>query len=103
MIAVIQFGLHQKAVNLGEIFFIEKPVVFKKSITNNFLIFSGIFLKESKELPLFTKCLIICKTKIIFFGKKVIGLKFKRRKNYRRHFGHRPVFVTLQAVAFVKI
>lgn len=102
MIAIIQFGIRQKIISLGETFFIEKPIVFKKNVTNT-LTFSGLFFKKSEEIPLFTKCLIICKIKVVFLGKKLIGLKFKRRKNYRRHFGYRSIFVTLQAVAFIKI
>ncbi|MDA3900574.1 MAG: 50S ribosomal protein L21 [Spirochaetes bacterium] len=29
-------------------------------------------------------------------GKKVLGVKFKKRKNYTRTVGHRPLFLTLK-------
>ncbi len=98
MVAVLQISFQQKSVSLEKFVIIQKPEEFKKP--ENILIFSGFFFYDDKILNLI-KCWIICKVYKVFSGKKIIGLKFKRRKNYRRHFGHRSLLVKLQVIAFI--
>lgn len=100
MLMIIQLGTQQKSVSLQEIFSIEKSISFKKN-TSNILIFPSFLFKEKPNLFI-TNCWVVCRMFKTFLGKKIVGLKFKRRKNYRRRFGHRVIFVALQTIAFVK-
>jgi len=98
MFAVIETGSKQYMVKVGDRIRVEKlPYDVGSNIElDRVLLVGGEGVKVGS--PVVEGAKVIAKVVAHGRGKKIIGMKFKRRKNYRRKWGHRQWYTALEIV-----
>ncbi len=98
MFAVIETGSKQYMVKVGDRIRVEKlPYDVGSNIElDRVLLVGGEGVKVGS--PVVEGAKVIAKVVAHGRGKKIIGMKFKRRKNYRRKWGHRQWYTELEIV-----
>ncbi len=96
MFAIIETGSKQYKVQPGDVLRVEKlPYEEGQEIE-----LDKVLLVEGEErkvgTPYVEGAKVVAKVLRHARGKKIIGMKFKRRKNYRRKWGHRQWFTELE-------
>jgi len=96
MFAIVETGGKQYAVQVGDILRVEKlPYQEGETIElDRVLLVEG----DSRKVgtPYVEGARVVAKVLKHGRGRKIIGMKFKRRKNYRRKWGHRQWFTELE-------
>ena len=96
MFAIIETGSKQYRVQPGDVLRVEKlPYEEGQEIElDKVLLIEG----EQRKVgtPYVEGAKVVAKVLRHARGKKIIGMKFKRRKNYRRKWGHRQWFTELE-------
>ncbi len=96
MFAIVETGGKQYAVQVGDILRVEKlPYQEGETIElDRVLLVEG----DSRKVgtPYIEGARVVAKVLKHGRGRKIIGMKFKRRKNYRRKWGHRQWFTELE-------
>ncbi len=96
MFAIVETGGKQYAVQVGDILRVEKlPYQEGETIElDRVLLVEG----DSRKVgtPYIEGAKVVAKVLKHGRGRKIIGMKFKRRKNYRRKWGHRQWFTELE-------
>lgn len=97
MFAIIELGGRQFSVENGSRLRCEK---LDKEANTTFSVERVLMVKDGDKVQVGAPYLdnVDVKVKVIGHGrgKKVIGLKYKRKVNYRRKFGHRQEFTAIQ-------
>ncbi|MGB9668205.1 MAG: 50S ribosomal protein L21 [Thermosulfidibacteraceae bacterium] len=98
MFAVVETGSKQYMVKVGDRIRVEKlPYEVGSEVELDRVLFvSGDVVKVGD--PLISGAKVVAKVVAHGRGKKIIGMKFKRRKNYRRKWGHRQWYTELEIV-----
>ncbi len=96
MFAIVETGGKQYAVEVGDVIRVEKlPYQEGEQIE-----LDRVLLVESDGrkvgTPYVDGAKVVAKILKHGRGRKIIGMKFKRRKNYRRKWGHRQWFTELE-------
>jgi len=101
MYAVIKTGGKQYKVAQGDKLRVEKlPGNVGEAVTfDQVLLVAGDSLKLG--MPLVGGAKVEAKILAQGRGKKLVVFKFRRRKNYRRHTGHRQPFTALEVTKIV--
>ena len=96
MFAIIETGSKQYKVQPGDVLRVEKlPYEEGQEIElDKVLLIEGEQRKAGT--PYVEGAKVVAKVLRHARGKKIIGMKFKRRKNYRRKWGHRQWFTELE-------
>ncbi len=101
MFAVFQCGGKQYNVSEGSIINVEKISNLSEGEIvdlGKVLFFSGEDKKVIIDQKILDKTLVSCKVVKHFKDDKIIVFKKKRRKNYRRKYGHRQLLTQLQVL-----
>ena len=97
MLAIIELGGRQYSVEKGSKFRCEK---LAKDTCATFSADRVLMVKDGEKVQVGKPYLngVEVKIKVLGHGraKKIIGLKYKSKVNYRRHYGHRQHFTTIQ-------
>jgi len=100
MLAVIEMGGKQYRVSPDQIFYVEKT---GNEVGAEFDVPRVLFLENESSVSVGTPILENVKVtaKVIDNVKapKILGFKYKRRKNYRRKWGHRQSMQKIQITA----
>ena len=98
MFAVIETGSKQYMVKVGDRIRVEKlPYEVGSNIElDRVLLVGGESVKVGS--PVVEGAKVVAKVISHGRGRKIIGMKFKRRKNYRRKWGHRQWYTELEIV-----
>ncbi len=96
MFAIVETGGKQYAVQVGDILRVEKlPYAEGEQIElDRVLLIEGDTRKVGT--PYIEGARVVARVLKHGRGRKIIGMKFKRRKNYRRKWGHRQWFTELE-------
>jgi len=96
MYAVIEVGGHQFSVQKGTKISCEK---LEKEANATFDVERILMVKNGDKVQVGNPYLkgVEVKVKVLGHGrgKKIIGLKYKNKINYRKHYGHRQSFTSL--------
>lgn len=98
MLAVIETGGKQYIVKVGDRLKVEKlpyDIGSEVEIDKVLLIDDG---EKKVGAPYVEGAKVLARVVSHGRGKKIIGMKFKRRKNYRRKWGHRQWYTEIEIV-----
>lgn len=96
MFAVIELGGRQYNVEKGTKISCEK---LEKEANEAFAVEHVLLVKDGDKIQVGQPYLkgVEVKAKVVCHGrgKKIIGLKYKNKINYRKHYGHRQAFTSI--------
>lgn len=103
MLIILKTGSQQKPISMKKIFFIEN-ITDKLNFQNNDIknLFFPCFFFLKKETIYFKNCWVLCKLIKKSLKKKIVCIKFKRRKNYRKKFSYRIKSLVLKPLALIE-
>ncbi|MFZ2956011.1 MAG: 50S ribosomal protein L21 [Candidatus Ozemobacteraceae bacterium] len=97
MYAIIELGGKQYSVEKGSKFRCEK---LTQEANATFAVEKVLMVHDGQKVQIGRPYLngVEVKVKVVGHGraKKIIGLKYKHKINYRRHYGHRQAFTAIQ-------
>ena len=95
--AIIKSGAHQHLVNKGDIIAVDKLTVARgKKVTFKEVLLVGNDKKVTVGTPTVSGASVEGKVILHDRTRKVIGVKMKAKKRYRRRFGHRQAYTKVE-------
>lgn len=97
MYAIIELGGRQYSVEKGSKFHVEK---LERDANATFQVEKVLMVNDGQKVQIGQPYLkgIQVQAKVVGHGRarKIVGLKYKNKINYRKHYGHRQEFTAIQ-------